>query len=329
MHTRVLGSAANGTALPVSAVGLGLMAMAQWYGTPLSDNEAIKVIHRGLDLGLTLLDTADVYGPFTNEVMLGKAIAGRRDDVVVSTKFANTQTKTGLVTNGTPANAHACAEASLRRLNIDVIDLYYLHRVDPDVPIEETVGAMAELVTQGKVRHIGLSEVSAATLRRAHAIHPITAVQTEYSLFSRDVEESILPALDDIGASLVAYSPLGRGMLTGRIASAEELDQDDWRRMNPRFQREAFGTNMALVDVLRSTGGARGATPGQVALAWLLAQRQDIVPIPGTRRISYLEENLAAADIVLTQQELSAINAVFKPEAVIGTRYPDMSDLNR
>ncbi|WP_341944942.1 aldo/keto reductase [Microbacterium sp. LWH11-1.2] len=328
MKTRILGTAANGTDLPVSAVGIGLMGMSQWYGAPSSEQDAIRVILGGIDQGLTFLDTADVYGPFTNEIMLGKAIAGRRDDVVVATKFANTQTETGLVTDGSPANVHARADASLQRLGIDVIDLYYLHRVDPNVPIEDTVGAMSELVQEGKVRYIGLSEAAPATIRRAHKIHPLTAVQTEYSLFSRDVEDEILPTLDELGVSLVPYSPLGRGMLTATISSAEELDADDWRRANPRFLPGAFEANMRLVDVLRELARAHDVTAGQVALAWLLAQRDDLVPIPGTRRSKYLAENLGAADVELTAADLSAIAGVFVPSAVIGDRYPDMTGLN-
>lgn len=326
IETRTLGRTSP---LTVSALGLGCMGMAPYYG-PTDDGTAIATIHRALDLGVTFLDTADSYGPFTNERLVGKAIAGRRDEVVLATKFGRVQQPDGsVVIDGRPEYVRAACDASLQRLGVDHIDLYYQHRVDKNVPIEETVGAMAELVQAGKVRHLGLSEASPATIRRAHAVHPITALQTEYSLFTRDLEDEILPTVRELGIGLVAYSPLGRGLLTGTI-SAGSLTSDDWRNSSffPRFQGDALQANLALVAKVRELAEAKGVTPGQLALAWVLAQGDDIVPIPGTKRVKYLEENAAATAVKLTDDDLAALEQAVPRGAVAGDRYGDMSSID-
>jgi aryl-alcohol dehydrogenase-like predicted oxidoreductase len=326
MKTRKLGS----QGLTVSELGLGCMGMSEFYGTG-DEAESIATIHRRLELGVTLLDTADMYGPFTNEQLVGKAIASHRDRVVLATKFGIQRSEDsgfrGI--NGSPDYVHQACDASLQRLGIDYIDLYYLHRVDPKVPIEETVGAMAELVQQGKVRYIGISEAAPATIRRAHTVHPITALQTEYSLWSRDPEDEILPTVRELGIGFVAYSPLGRGFLSGSITSPDDLAADDFRRNSPRFQGENFNKNLQLVERVKEIAAEKGVTPGQLAIAWLLAQGDDIVPIPGTKRRAYLEENVAAVDITLTQEELDRIDQVAPKNVAVGDRYPDMSSVNR
>jgi aryl-alcohol dehydrogenase-like predicted oxidoreductase len=326
MQTRSLGGS-----LTVSALGLGCMGMSEFYGN--SDAaEALEVIARALDLGCTFLDTADMYGPFTNERLVGKAIAGRRDDVVLATKFGNERKPDGsrVGVNGRPEYVRAACEASLQRLGVDVIDLYYQHRVDTSVPIEETVGAMAELVRAGKVRHLGMSEAAPETLRRGHATHPITALQTEYSLWTRDPEDNgVLATCRELGIGFVAYSPLGRGFLAGQITSPDDLEEGDFRRHHPRFQGENFQRNLDLVDKVREIAGEKGCTPGQLALAWLLAQGDDVVPIPGTKRLRYLEENLAALDVSLTDDELSRIDEVAPVGVTSGDRYADMSTVHR
>jgi aryl-alcohol dehydrogenase-like predicted oxidoreductase len=332
LNSRTLGT---DSPLAVSMLGLGCMGMSEFYGTA-DEGEAVATIHRALDLGVTFLDTADMYGPFTNEQLVGRAIASSshsRDQVQLATKFGNERlpdgTRVGI--NGRPEYVRAACDASLERLGVDVIDLYYQHRVDKTVPIEETVGAMAELVAAGKVRHLGLSEASAATIRRAHATHPITALQTEYSLFTRDIEDEILPTIRDLGIGLVPYSPLGRGLLTGTItASGGAAGDGDYRRSAyfPRFQGEALSTNLALVDNVRAIADDKGVTPGQVALAWVLAQGADVAPIPGTKRTRYLEENVAAADVVLTDDDLVALEKAVPRDAVAGDRYGDMSTVN-
>ncbi len=326
MHKRTLGS----EGLEVSAQGLGCMGMSEFYGTA-DEGEAIATIHRALELGVTFLDTADMYGPFTNERLVGRAIAGRRDDVQLATKFGNERSEDGgfLGINGRPEYVHRACDASLERLGTDHIDLYYQHRVDKTVPIEETVGAMAELVQAGKVRHLGLSEASAETIRRAGAVHPITALQTEYSLWTRDPEEEILPTVRELGIGFVAYSPLGRGFLSGAITSTDDLAEDDFRRRNPRFQRDNMRQNLELVDRVREIAAEKDVTPGQLALAWLLHQARDIVPIPGTKRVRYLEENAAADEIELTDEDLARIDEAAPAGAVAGERYPDMSSIDR
>jgi aryl-alcohol dehydrogenase-like predicted oxidoreductase len=324
MQTRTLGQG-----LAVSDQGLGCMGMSEFYGQA-DEGEAIATIHRALDLGITLLDTADMYGPFTNEQLVGKAIADRRERVVLATKFGNERAPDGarLGVNGRPEYVHKACDASLRRLGVDHIDLYYQHRVDKTVPIEETVGAMAELVAQGKVRHLGLSEASPRTIRRAHAVHPITALQTEYSLWTRDPEDEVVPTVRALGIGFVAYSPLGRGFLSGRIRSLDDLAPDDFRRNNPRFQGDNLERNLELVDRVHEIASEKGVTPGQLALAWVLAQGEDVVPIPGTKRVAYLEENAAASDIRLTREDLERIDAAAPAGATAGERYPDMSAID-
>lgn len=315
----------------VSAVGLGCMGMSAFYGGA-DEAQSIAVIHRALDLGVTLFDTAEMYGPHTNEVLLGEALKGRRDKAFIATKFGiNRQPDGSAVTDGSPANVRRAVEGSLSRLGVDHIDLYYQHRIDPNTPIEETVGAMAELVTEGKVRFIGLSEAAPATLRRAHAEHPITALQTEYSLWSRDPEDELLGVVRELGIGFVPYSPLGRGFLSGEIKSIDDLAPDDFRRTNPRFAGDNFQKNLDLVDAVGAIAADKGVTAAQLALAWVLAQGEDLVPIPGTRRITTLEQNAAAADIVLTPDDLARIEAVFPRGAAAGERYAPggMSSLNR
>jgi len=315
----------------VSAVGLGCMGMSAFYGAA-DEAQSIAVIHRALDLGVTLFDTAEMYGPHTNEVLLGKALKGRRDEAFIATKFGiNRQPDGSAITDGSPANVRRAVEGSLSRLGVDHIDLYYQHRIDPNTPIEETVGAMAELVREGKVRFLGLSEAAPATLRRAHAEHPITALQTEYSLWSRDPEGELLGVVRELGIGFAPYSPLGRGFLSGDIKSIDDLAPDDFRRTNPRFAGDNFQKNLDLVDAVGAIAADKGVTAAQLALAWVLAQGEDLVPIPGTRRISTLEQNAAAADIVLTPDDLARIEAVFPRGAAAGERYAPggMSSLNR
>jgi aryl-alcohol dehydrogenase-like predicted oxidoreductase len=316
--------------LEVSAQGLGCMGMSEFYGQA-DEGEAIETIHRALDLGIDFLDTADMYGPHTNEQLVGRAIAGRRDEVVLATKFGNVRGEdpNERRVDGRPEYVHEACEGSLRRLGVDHIDLYYQHRVDPSTPIEETVGAMSELVSEGKVRYLGLSEAAPETIRRAHAVHPISALQTEYSLWTRDPEEEVLPTIRDLGIGFVAYSPLGRGFLTGRIASLDDLDPDDFRRRNPRFTGENFQRNLDLVARVRELADEKSVTAGQLALAWVLHQGADIVPIPGTKRRGYLEENAAATEIELDAEDLARIDEVAPRGAAAGERYPDMSSVNR
>jgi aryl-alcohol dehydrogenase-like predicted oxidoreductase len=307
------------------------MGMSEFYGMG-DDYESIATIHRALDLGVTLLDTADMYGPFTNEELVGRAIAGRRHEVVLATKFGTERTPDGayLGVNGRPEYVRSACDASLARLGVDHIDLYYQHRVDPNTPIEETVGAMAELVVQGKVRHLGLSEAAPDTIKRAHAVHPITALQTEWSLWTRDPEtDGVLATVRQLGIGFVAYSPLGRGFLSGQIQKLEDLADDDFRRHNPRFQGENFDKNLQLVDRVKEIAAAKGVTPSQLALAWVLAQGDDVVPIPGTKRRTYLEQNVAADDIQLNAEELRGIDEVLPVGATAGDRYPDMTPVYR
>ncbi len=310
--------------LRVSAVGLGCMGMSEFYQPEqMNDEESIRVIHRFLDAGGSLLDTADMYGVGRNEELVGKAIAGRRDDVVLATKFGNVRGPKGefLGVRGDPEYVRQCCEASLGRLGVDVIDLYYQHRVDPNTPIEDTVGAMAELVKAGKVRYLGLSEAAPATIRRAVKVHPIAALQTEYSLWSREVEDEILPTVRELGIGFVAYSPLGRGFLTGRFKTIDDLPADDYRRNSPRFEGGNFRKNLDLVKKIEEMAAAKGCEPSQLALAWVLAQGEDIVPIPGTKRLRHLDNNLNAADLRLTADELSRIEAILPVGAASGARY--------
>ena len=325
LGSRVLGH--GDQALTVSTMGLGCMGMSEFYGSG-AEGEARRTIHRALELGVTLLDTADMYGPFTNEKLVGSAIADRRERVVLATKFGNVRGEDGSYQgiSGRPDYVRSACDASLQRLGLDHIDLYYQHRVDQTVPIEETVGAMAELVQAGKVRFLGLSEASTTTIRRAHAVHPITALQTEYSLWTRHIEDEILPTIRDLGIGLVPYSPLGRGFLTGTITSTEGLAEKDFRRSNPRFTGDALDANLRIVEVLRSLAVGKGVTAGQIALAWVLAQGEDVVPIPGTKRVRYLEENVGAAAVELTEDDLSRLDAELP--AAVGDRYPNMSSID-
>ena len=330
--TRTLGT--GPAALDVSAQGLGCMGMSEFYGSR-DDTESVATIQRALDLGVTLLDTADMYGPFVNEQLVGRAIAGRRDEVVLATKFGNVRGPNGerLGIDGSPDYVRKACDASLQRLGVDHIDLYYQHRVDPKTSIEDTVGAMAELVEAGKVRHIGLSEASPATIRRAHAVHPVTALQTEFSLWTRDPEtDGTLETVRELGIGWVAYSPLGRGFLTGEITSPEDFEADDFRRHNPRFQGDNFRKNLDMVARVREMSEEKGCTPGQLGLAWVMAQsttESAVVPIPGTRRIPHLEENAGANDVQLTTDDLARLDEVAPVGATQGERYPDMSSIDR
>jgi aryl-alcohol dehydrogenase-like predicted oxidoreductase len=329
MEARALGQ----QGLVTSVEGLGCMGMSEFYGSA-DEGEAVATIRRALDLGVTLIDTADMYGPYTNEQLVGRALADRRDEVVLATKFGlvrdpeNPRTR-GI--NGRPDYVISACDASLRRLATDHIDLYYQHRVDTDVPIEETVGAMASLVDAGKVRYLGLSEASAETIRRAHAVHPISALQSEYSLWSRDIEDDVIPAIRELGIGLVAYSPLGRGFLTGRFQSPDDFDEGDFRRLQPRFQGENFARNLELVERVTELATEHDCTPGQLALAWVMNRSRppDVVPIPGTKRRSYLEENVAAAELSLSDEDMGRIDDAASAGGVAGDRYPDMSFVNR
>jgi aryl-alcohol dehydrogenase-like predicted oxidoreductase len=325
MNKRTLGT----RGLEVSEQGLGCMGMSAWYG-PTDEEESIATIRRALDLGITFLDTADIYGQGANEELVGRAIAGRRDEVVLATKFGNRVLADGSRTiDGSPAYVREAIDASLRRLRVEHVDLYYQHRVDASTPIEETVGAMAELVSEGKVKHIGLSEAGPQTIRRAHAVHPITALQSEWSLWTRDPEAEVLPTVRELGIGFVAYSPLGRGFLAGRFASPDELDEDDFRKHHPRMSGENFERNRALAEHVRELAAEKGCTPAQLALAWVLSRGDDVVPIPGTKRRTYLEENVAASEITLTDDELERLDEAFPPGAAAGQRYADMSSIGR
>jgi aryl-alcohol dehydrogenase-like predicted oxidoreductase len=326
MDKRTLGS----QGLEVSSEGLGCMGMSEFYG-PSDETEAIATIHRALDLGVTLLDTADIYGPFTNERLVGRALAGRRGEVVLATKFGNERRADGswVGVNGRPEYVRAACEASLERLGVETIDLYYQHRVDKTVPIEETVGAMAALVGEGKVRYLGLSEASPATIRRAHAVHPISALQTEYSLWARDPEKEILPTVRELGIGFVAYSPLGRGFLAGRFRGPDDLrDEGDFRSRHPRFQDDNLARNLKLLQRLEEIAEDKGVTSAQLALAWVLHRGADVVPIPGTKRRRYLEENVAAAALELSDDELERLDRALPPGATAGQRYADMKSID-
>jgi aryl-alcohol dehydrogenase-like predicted oxidoreductase len=328
MQTRTLGRKGP----IVSALGLGCMGMSEFYGAR-DDDESIATIHRALDLGVNFLDTSDIYGPHTNELLVGRAIADRRDEVVLATKFGVVRDPDNPMArgvNGTPEYVKQAADASLKRLGVDHIDLYYQHRVDSATPIEETVGALAELVQEGKIRYIGLSEAGPDTLRRANAVHQITALQTEYSLWSREPEDEILPTCRELGIGFVAYSPLGRGFLTGAIQSIDDLDEDDYRRISPRFQGENFQRNLDLVTKIAELAAARAVTPAQLALAWVLAQGEDIVPIPGTKHVRYLDDNIGALEVVLSREDLDRLDAILPPGAAAGERYAEraMAALN-
>lgn len=320
MKTRKLG--ANGP--EVSAIGLGCMGMSAFYGDS-DEAQSISVIHRALDLGINLFDTAEMYGPHTNEVLVGKALKDRRDQAFIATKFGINYNadRTKLITDGSPANVRRAIEGSLQRLGVDHVDLSYLHRVDPDTPIEDTVGAMAELVKEGKVRFLGLSEAAPDTIRKAHATHPITALQTEYSLWSREPEDELFAVVRDLGIGFVPYSPLGRGFLSGDITSIDDLAADDFRRTNPRFMGENFQKNLDLVEAVKAIASDKGITAAQLALAWVLAEGEDLIPIPGTRRVATLEQNAAAVDVVLTPEDLARIEAVFPKGAATGHRYAE------
>ena len=328
MQTRELGR----SGLFVSTLGLGCMGMSEFYGDG-EEAESIATIHRAIELGITFLDTADVYGMGQNEELVAKAIKNRRGEVVLATKFGTIRAADGTFVgvNGKPDHVRSACEASLLRLKVDAIDLYYQHRVDPETPIEDTVGAMAELVEAGKVRYLGLSEAEPDTIRRAQKVHPIAALQTEYSLWSRDPEDEFLDTVRELGIGFVAYSPLGRGFLTAKITSLDELAEHDWRRSMPRFEEENFRRNMQLVEKIRALAADKGCTPAQLALAWLLAQGEDIVPIPGTKRRAYLEENVGALDVRLTPEELAEIDTFLPPGAAAGPRYPErgMRTINR
>ncbi|WP_043440425.1 aldo/keto reductase [Arthrobacter sp. L77] len=327
MQTITLGS--RGSGLDVSRLGLGCMGMSAFYtGSGKDDAGATATLHRALDLGVTFFDTAEMYGPYTNEELLGRAFRTRRDDVVLATKFGTIRHTAGdaMGLDGSPENVRLAVEGSLRRLDTDHIDLYYQHRMDPSVPVEDTMGALASLVEEGKIRHIGLSEAAPATIRRAHAVHPVTALQTEYSLWSRDPEREILPLVRELGIGFVPYSPLGRGFLTGTIRSVDQLDESDFRRNNPRFAGENLQANIRIVEQVDDVARQLGATPGQVALAWLLAQGTDIAPIPGTKQVRYLEENVAADALTLSEDQLAQLDGVAAP---VGDRYEDMSGVDR
>lgn len=324
MQTRTLGQ------LQVSAIGLGCMGMSDFYGTR-DEHEAIETINYALEHGVNFLDTADMYGPFTNEMLVGKAIKGKRDKVILATKFGNERNPDGswIGINGKPEYVKKACEASLKRLGVDYIDLYYQHRVDTSVPIEDTISAMVELVKEGKVRYLGMSEAAPATIRRAHAVHPITALQTEYSLWTRDPEDEILDTVRELGIGFVAYSPLGRGFLTGRFKSFDDLEETDSRKRQPRFQPGNFEKNMEIVKKVEEIAKEKNASPGQVALAWVLAQGEDIVPIPGTKHVKYLKENIGCLDIKLTEEDLTRLDKAAPKGVTAGDRYPDMSTVNK